>query len=186
MEVNTSLGIAVLLVLGIALFLIFRCKKHEKYTRTTLTGLPDSRFIRTPVDFAPKADGSLMDDPHYRADPGTKNQPVEYGKVDFFPDQRRLAEGTLFEEFGNNYLAGTGEPYIPNDTKTRFLLKELGDVSVARKLDNAPLPGQDPSLAPVITEETISEVLQQQNPFAATIPTVGGPNYFFRDQPGMF
>jgi hypothetical protein len=186
MEVNTSLAVAALLVLGIALFFIFNCKKHEKYTRTTLTGLPNSRFIRTPVDSAAKATGSIMDDPHYRADPGTKNQPVELGHVDFFPDQRRLAEGTLYQEFGNTYLAGTGEPFIPNDTKTRVLLKELGDMSVARKLENTPLPGQDPSLAPVITEETIAEQLYRSNPFASTIPNIGGQDYFFRDQPGMF
>ena len=194
-EVSGTAVILVLVLVGLILFVVAGCnvkcgKTSEGFTRTPLTVDNSARFVRTPVDFAMEisdncgcpSSGGWQKNPHWMAYPGDEAQPLEDGPIDFYKDERKLAEGRLFEEFGDNYVGGTGEPYIVNDSKTRSLLVEVGDLTTRRVLDNIPAAGwpRRSDLAPAQTDGTAA--CDTTNP--RDYPLYGGHDYFWRDQIG--
>jgi hypothetical protein len=189
-HVSNTTVILVLILVGLVLFVVARCtigcgkKSSENFTRTPLSGDTTARFVRTPVDFAMRMppQGAWQKNPHWMAYPGDEEQPLDFGPIDFYKDERNLADGRLYEEFGNNYVGGTQEPHIVNDTKTRLLLTEVGDLTTRRVLDNIPAAGwpRDSSRAPAQTDGT--GVMDISNPLDD--PKYGGHNYFWRDQVG--
>jgi hypothetical protein len=189
---NASVVLIVVLV-ALGLFLLGGCrigcgKNSENYTRTPLSGDTTAHFVRTPVDYAPRYSDAIFGpaawqkNPHWKANPRDERQPLGFGPIDFYADERKLADGTLYQEFDNNYVGGTGEPFIPNDQKTRSLLVEVGDIGPRRVLDNVPARGwpHDPHLLPAQTDGTA--VCDTSNPDHD--PLYGGKAYFFRDQVG--
>jgi hypothetical protein len=162
------------------------CKKSEGYTRTPLSTDTSAYFVRTPVDYGnqipPMSKGKLawQTNPHWMAFPGDEEQPLEYGPIDFYKDERKLANGSLFEEFGNNYVGGTGTPYVPNDEKTRSLLVEMGEMNPRRLLDSVAAAGWPRSNLPAAQTDLTFTTDSDPNQY----PLYGGQNYFFRDQIG--
>lgn len=134
--------IVVLLVLLV--FLIGGCslkcgKNAEGYKRSELGQREVCNMGRSPVDFAmlPQAN------PHFQSRPTSKYQPLEQGPIDLYADQRKLDTGyPMFSQFRHDYAgcgdgcmeSGGGE-YLGNDEKTRFDLRNIGDVDIARQLD---------------------------------------------------
>jgi hypothetical protein len=94
--------------------------------------------------------GGLMDapdweqgNPHYFNEPQNKYHELESqlgGKgVDLWQDLRKQDEGLLWKQYGNNFDGpGQGKVYLPNDNKTRDLLRAVGDEGTRRAFSNAP------------------------------------------------
>jgi hypothetical protein len=128
------IGIVIILIL-----IIYLCssKSHKDgYTRTPL-GL-NCQFRRTPVDFAMNGEDGWQTNPHWMADPSDKYQPLDFGPVDLFKEERKLENGSnIFEQYTNDWEGpGNGKVYLMNDNKTRSLLTEVGDMGIRRVLDD--------------------------------------------------
>lgn len=150
MDQPIVLILIVLVVIGVFL-LISNCSKSH-YTRTCLSDSQGACLggpIRTQVDYM--SDPTC--NPHYDAFPGDRRQPLEQGPVDFWPNLRRLDNGTLFDDSKG---CGNGRPFYPNDTKTRSLLVELGDLNLRRMMDNEQGPEYGP-VGPICTDLTRME-----------------------------
>ena len=141
------------ILFAILLAVIFICicssrkdDRRDGYMRSNL-GQQNIAYRVPPVDYVFKSEDSPIKpadqpawyygDPHLITEPKNKYKPLEYGGVDFWAETRKLDDGTLFEQYGNNYK-GSGLQMIdvPNNDKTRALLTELGSVGIARQLDN--------------------------------------------------
>lgn len=152
-----GIALLILIILGVG----WHCNKKDKFTRTAFDNTTNSKFVRTPVDFAMKIipENEVPDawqrNPHYLARPSSKYQPLEEGPIDFYADDRRLAEGKLWEQYGPNWKGtGTGEIYITNDQKTRSLLREVGDEEIHSTLANMQTPLHGPGSRPSLTEQS--------------------------------
>lgn len=140
----TAIILIVVLVV-LVLFLIGGCtlkcnKKSEGYKRSELGQRQTCTMGRSPVDYA---ESEWQANPHYQARPSNKYQPLEYGPVDLYFDQRKLSSRyPMFSQYRNDYkgcadgcLESGGGQFLTNDTKGRFDLRNIGDVGVARQMD---------------------------------------------------
>jgi hypothetical protein len=134
---------AVLIVAAFVIGLVFYkrgCKlscNREGYKRSCLAN--DCYGLQnTPVDYAFKYPRGWQRNPHWEANPADKYQPLEYGPVDFFDDTRKLISGTLYKQYRNDWEGcGNSTVFLVNNEKTRFDLRNVGDVQAAVLLDNA-------------------------------------------------
>lgn len=132
------IGGAILAVIAVVLYMRRDGYKREGYTRSCLNN--DCKGLqRTPVDYAFKYPHGWQRNPHWKANPADKYQPLEYGPIDFFPGDRKLAanNGVLFQQYGQ-YWKGCGQPgvYLTNDEKNRFDLTNVGDYGARQQLDD--------------------------------------------------
>lgn len=131
---NTSILLLALLLV-VVLFMVGSCvldcrKSSEGYHRSELND--DSILQRTEVDYQ----SAPREDPHYQANPFSKFQPLGQGPIDLDKDHRKLNhQEVLFQEFGNNFRRGV-KPFYPMDSKSRFDLRNNGDVGIARMLNH--------------------------------------------------
>jgi len=184
-----SNGVVIVVVIALilaVLFLIGKCKLdcsgdtlREGYVRSILGG--DCYGLqRTPVDYAEKYPHGWQRNPHYRADPSVKYQPLDYGPIDFHQDLRRLDKynGVLFQQYGN-YLKGCGRDIVSltNDSKNRFDLTNVGDYGARQVLDDMYNPRFGPK-GFSNTERTYNE----PNPYFHKL--YGGPGYLVNDKLG--
>ena len=179
--------VLILLLIGfLVLLLCINKNQRDNYTRTCLTDSTNARFVRTPVDYAMKdvvLEGEdpigWQRNPHWIANPHDKLQPLGFGPVDFYPDERKIWNETVYDQYSpNSSGCGNGEPYLVNDNKTRTLLREVGDEGLRRILDNMTGPEHGPeTLVPPHTELTDS----RPDPYTQSSKLYGGPSYFFRD-----
>lgn len=175
----------ILLLICFLVFFVCMGKGHkDHYTRTSLTGSTNGRFVRTPVDYAMKdvlhpfsSHPAWQDNPHWQANPGDETQPLEFGPVDFYPDERKIWNDTVYQQYDNNFPGCSGgDPFLTNDNKTRTLLREVGDEGLRRLLDNMVGPEHGPmTLVPPHTELTDS----RPDPYGEKM--YGGDNYFIHD-----
>lgn len=100
-------GLAIVYVLFKILRVIFGHDGFD-YSNMCLGGNCYSTDIKlqtlTPVDYAMKPNG-WQTNPHYIADPSSHLQPLNYGPVDLYHDQRRLNayDGLLFEQYRSDW-----------------------------------------------------------------------------------
>lgn len=186
LEITTTTAILIVVLVVLVLLIItgckLKCKKldRDNYTRTCLTDSTNCRFVRTPVDYAMKDPAGWQSNPHWVANPRDELQPLEYGPIDFYPDERKLwDQKQLWTQYGNNYVAGTKKPFIVNDNKTRTLLREVGDEGVRRILDNMTGPQYGPG-GPPETELTLSPGAR----YPENEPYYGGPSFFIHNDIG--
>ena len=157
-SVETVVLIGVLVVLVI--FVFSGCKiwcdtKKDHFTRTCISSDTNSRFVRSPVDYAMNVDEQGWHRfPHYMAKPSDYKQPLNFAPIDFYADERKLNAGSdLWQQYGNFWGGcGNDEPYIVNDNKTRTLLREVGDEGLNRLLNNMGGPEYGPGGASKNTE----------------------------------
>jgi hypothetical protein len=109
------------------------------YKRACLGG--DCRGLqRTPVDYAMKLDGprglysggGWEQNPHWKTNPATKYQPLEYGPVDLEADHRRLTtekgRNLLYKQYRNDWNGlGNDDEYVVSDHKNSSDLLYIGD-----------------------------------------------------------
>lgn len=179
--------LVILLVLFLVLFVCSGKSQKDNYTRTCLRDTISSRFSRGPVDYAMKDivwgdDGyGWQHNPHWEANPGDETQPLDFGPIDFYPDERKIWNGSIYSQYGNNSSGcGSGHPYLVNDNKTRTLLREVGDEGLRMRLDNMTGPEHGFGVLPPHTELDDA----RPDPFVQSEKLYGGPNYFFRDSFG--
>lgn len=194
MEVSNSTVLLIVLVAVAFVLFFYRCGHGQRdgFTRSGLTACNRCQFVRTPVDFAmkqrfndPLGDGGWQSNPHYMADPGDKDQPLGFGPVDLWADQRKLQDGTLFDQYGPNYVGGDGDDqgYIVNDTKTRSLLSETGDLTTRRMIDHIPANGQP--LVDAMLQTEMAEMMESKtDPRGQYYPLYGGNKYLVRRELG--
>jgi hypothetical protein len=147
-------------VLVVAVIFVFSgCKlwcgqKKDHFTRTCLSDSTNARFVRSPVDYAMDVDEKGWQRyPHYMADPKDRRQPLSYGPIDFYTDERKLDSGQMWQQYSNTWGGcGNDVPYIVNDTKTRSLLRQVGDETLHRQLNNMGGPMYGPYGASKDTE----------------------------------
>lgn len=131
---NTHIVIIGAILLLVAIVAYKEYSSKENYIRSSVYG--NCTFTRSPVDYAFK-ESSLKSWPHIVGDNTTYYQPAEHG-IDFYPYTRKMnaTGGVMGQELTNNYKGhGDGEMHIPNDSKTRFDLTNVGDVGARRVLD---------------------------------------------------
>ena len=66
------------------------------------------------------------------------SKPCGETRIDLIGDENKLwNQSKLWKQYENDYKGcGNGKPYIVNDDKTRFALREVGDEWMARRLEN--------------------------------------------------
>jgi hypothetical protein len=168
MEISTktALLIAVLVLLG--LFVWGGCKmpkggQKDKFTRTCLTADTNCKFVRSPVDYAYKTQTEVpekigRDYPHLMAYPADELHPLEDGITNLIKDEDKLwNQEELYKQYTHDYQGcGNGKPYIVNDEKTRFLLREVGDEAAVRMMYSMKTPEHGPrAVYPALTEQDI-------------------------------
>lgn len=187
---NKSAFIIICLVL-VGLFIIggckFGCTQKDGYTRTCLTDTGNCQFVRTPVDYAMKnpPEGAWQSNPHFIANPQDETQPLEFGNIDFYSDERKLGGSgriPLWQQYDNNFGGcGNDKEFIVNDEKTRDLLREVGDEGARRILDNMHTPRHGPRTGvPAFTELSLCK----EDPYPLNDRIYGSYSYFWRDQLG--
>lgn len=153
----------------------------EKFTRTCTSADTNCRFVRTPVDYAFETQTEIpahmnMDFPHLMGNPADKLQPLDdpcsgeiiqtvngpmaskpCGKtrINLITDESKLIHpDKLWVQYENDYKGcGNGKPYIVNDDKTRFQLREVGDEWAVRVLEHQRVPEHGPiGNHPALTE----------------------------------
>ncbi len=141
MKQNTILILVVALVLvGLVYYKCMKSPSREGYIRSSLAN-DCFGLQRSPVDYAFKFDHGWQRNPHWQASPGNKFQPLDYGPIDLFADERRLVKnhGTVFQQYRSDWKGcGQDVPYLVNDEKTRFDLTNIGDQGARDQLDNIP------------------------------------------------
>jgi len=140
-----------LLLLLLALVVVFvffkmctvKCKMphREGYIRSTLGNVCQG-LQRTPVDYAMKLTDGWQRNPHWQVNPSVEYQPLEFGPIDFYKDTRRLNKyGHLFQQYDQNWMGcGKELTYLRDDEKNRSDLVNVGDVGVARQMDDMDNP----------------------------------------------
>lgn len=149
-----------LLIIIVAVVLVFvlgRCKvdckkdKKEGYQRSELGQRNNSRYGRSPVDFYVLSD--TKDNPHFKANPQSKFQPLENGP-DLYFEQRKLGDDwyKLQEQYQNTWR-GSKHPAVSAeaDGATRYHTVSMGDVGIAMQLRDMSADGK---LEPVIPQNT--------------------------------
>lgn len=142
---TVALVIVILVVVGLLCVGDVLKRRNEQFTRTCLTADTNCKFVRQQVDYVSQEDQGLKrtptQDPHYMADPTDKAQRLQQGHIDLIKDETRLINGSLWKQYENDYKgSGNNQAYIVNDDKTRWALKEVGDVWAARILEDQHLP----------------------------------------------
>lgn len=66
------------------------------------------------------------------------SKPCSQTRIDLIGDEKKLWNPSkLWKQYENDYKGcGNSKPYIVNDDKTRFALREVGDEWMARRLEN--------------------------------------------------
>lgn len=132
----------ILIILGILIVCFFiwnkcslTCGSKEGFKQPVLSQEGDY-MKQSPVDYVYKGNG--MDaNPHYLADPSDRLVPLEYGGVDFYKDDRKVIDGTIFDSIGPCYMEhGDGEKYLVNNSRTRADMIDSGDMDWYRTLSN--------------------------------------------------
>ena len=119
--------VSVIVVVLIALYLYYHKKSKEGYKHHALEQATGAcKFTTSPLDYVFKGPNFQRGNPHFQAKPTTYYAPLELGKVDFYPDLRRLDNNQpLFRQFDTQW-AGYGGSYIPNTTDTRDRMIRTG------------------------------------------------------------
>ena len=194
MEISNNTA---LLIICLALLILFvagvYCKSHkDHYTRTCLRDSTNCRYVRTPVDYAMQSKDDRptgwQSNPHFKANPKDVTQPFDLAlmkngaNIDLYADERKLADPQLlFKQYGNNWAGcGNGKVSRPNDDKTRDMLREMGDESERRKLDNAVAAVHIYENAPPLRTE-LSDC--KPDPFVMDYQLYGSPSFV---PPGRF
>jgi len=156
---NEVLILSVLLVLAF-LFVWSQCTlscknfQAEGYKRASLS--QTGPMNRSPVTTAFRGDG-MSENPHYQADPSDRLVPLEYGGVDFYAGERRVAAGLAHRELAEDYKGrGKKATHLINDSKTRQDMVDAGDIGWHRLLNNmvtthAEYPGAPRTVADLAT-----------------------------------
>lgn len=122
------LAVAVLIAVWVALKCNLHCKK-DPYMRSDLgQALASSTRFRSPVDYV--QDPHM--NPHWIVNPGSNRQPLGQGPVDFYAEQRKLTNGTMWKQY--DATNQDGPQYFPNDAKDRADLVISGDLDMVRYL----------------------------------------------------
>ena len=151
-RISNTQVLLVALVVGLLLFVLMGCKitckpRAETFRRLELGQGQGGRMKLDPVDFA--IGGDFRHNPHYKARPGNKYQPLENGPIDFEYDRRKLESGEpggahlpeLFEEFDQWYTGPPGaELHLANTVAVRNHLVRIGDVMAADGLQDEVRP----------------------------------------------
>ena len=186
MQISSKVSILILtgLVGSLAvLYLVLRKKDH--FTRTCLRDSSNARFVRTPVDFAMKiGKGGWQENPHWIGNPKDRTQPLDFGPVDLFADERKLSnQDELFKQYDNNWEGcGNGKVFASNDQKTRSLLKEVGNIGASRILDNIQTVFHGPKTG-VPSETELSYCVE--DPYPQSEKLYGGEPFYFQDTVGI-
>jgi len=157
MEISGTIILLLVILVVVVLFLVGGCNLScsqksgyakgsqnsedptiEGYKRSCLAG-DCFGLQRTPVDYAMKYPHGWQRNPHYKANPADDHQPLDFGPIDLWADERRLNKnnGVLFQQYGQ-YWKGCGKPnvYLTNDSKNRFDLTNIGDQGARVQLDD--------------------------------------------------
>jgi len=142
MKISGTVLILCIIVIVAIIFLVggcsLKCSMKEGYKRSCL-GNDCYGLQRTPVDYAFKHPHGWQRNPHWQANPADEHQPLDYGPIDFYSDQRRLNanNGVLFQQYRNDWKGcGKDTVYLTNDEKNRFDLTNIGDQGARVQLDN--------------------------------------------------
>ena len=186
MEISGTAIVLLVLLLLVILFFVGGCSlkcsqsgAKEGYTRSCL-GNDCYGLQRTPVDYAEKYPHGWQRNPHYKAFPGDKHQPLDFGPIDLLHDGTRLAkhDGVLFQQYRGDWRgAGKGGVSLINDEKNRFDLNNVGDYGARVQLDDMYNPRFGPNVG-MHTERSYDE----PNPFFDKI--YGGSAYLQWDKIG--
>lgn len=135
---STHVLLIALLVAGL-LFLVFGCKikcgktLFEGFQRTGLAN-GSCHMTKNPVDYM----NTWKANPHYKAFPGNKYQPLEQGPIDFHIDTRNAAAGLSFQEFSQHWDGvGDGQINVSPIPQDRSHLMTLGDFVASNALASA-------------------------------------------------
>lgn len=182
MAISTETSIVIIALVLLGLFLFVRCdSKHHKdnFTRAPFGVNNISKFGRSPVDYAMKVEeGAWAANPTFQANPSARYQPLENAPIDFYADERKLDDGTLWEQYGPNWVDGIKLPYLTNDEKTRTLLRENGQETIRRSMDQNVTPRHLRSPVKIETEMDFLNV----DPWPDNAQPIGGWNYLVHKQ----
>lgn len=167
-----------LVVVGAVVYFLVMKRHKESFTRTPISGCDNCQFVRSPVDYMMNP----QKNPHHKANPADFKQPLEDNPIDMYAEERKLwSPSTLFQSMGNNWIDGTKTPFIMNDNKTRTLLRETGDETLRRVLDNSPVAiVTNAGLPPLQTDADVME----GDRYPQNHPRYGGPSFFTQDMTG--
>lgn len=167
MQVSNTVAILIVALVLLGLFILNGCKlgrsgdqKKENFKRTCMRASDNCKFVRSPVDYAYGDDTDIphkkgMEYPHFLGNEKDQRQPLDHGHVNLIKDEGLLWNpDKLWVQYEHDYKGcGNGETYIVNDDKTRWALKEVGDVWAARILEAQHLPEHGPlTNNPAITD----------------------------------
>lgn len=157
------IGIGVLVLIVAVAFFMKGCKitcNKEGFQRQCLGGTC-AGMQRSPVDFAMKGTNGWQQNPHWEAYPVINYQPLSDGPVDFYRDSKKLSEGEMFHQYGQDY-EGIGQQisYMKNDEKNRFDGRDIGNYAFSARMDNLYNPKFG---SPGI--ENVEEVYWDPNPY---------------------
>ncbi len=167
MNVSNSAALCIVALVLLGLLVLGGCGKNkgkdEKFTRTCLTADTNCKFVRSAVDYISANDTSGVErmphqNPHWIGNPTDELQPLADGPVNLIKDEDLLwNQKKLYEQYTHDYKGcGNGKPYIVNDDKTRWELREVGDEWAARALESQRLPQHGPpSLNPAIVDQDL-------------------------------
>jgi hypothetical protein len=126
----------------------FQKGTREGYSRSCLRGNCGWAMERTPVDYAMKNPMGWQRNPHWKTRPSTDYQPLDYGPVDFWPDERKLNKyGVLFQQYRQDWKGcGIPDKTMANDSKNRFDLQNVGAHGARVQLDDMANPGFGPGV----------------------------------------
>jgi hypothetical protein len=151
-KITKPMAAAIVVVVAVVAYFIFRSMKSENYIRSTLTQDTSCQFVRSPVDYAfaditPVPERHDWPYPHYLADRTDKLQPLDHGFVDLIKDENKLWQGSdIWKQYENTWAGcGKGYPYVVNDFKTRADLASVGDEGLHRILNGLPSPAHGPA-----------------------------------------
>jgi len=152
-EVSNITALIVIALAILFLFFVGGCgAKKDNFTRTCLTADTNCQFVRSPVDYVYKTMTSIpekqgKDYPHLMADRTDELQPLDQSPgIKLDRDMDKLWDDTkLWTQYGNDWAGcGNGNPYIVNDEKTRFELREVGNEWAVRILNGQSGPRYGP------------------------------------------
>lgn len=183
MQVSNTVAILIIALLLLGLYIFNGCKlgksqDKEDFTRTCLTGDTNCKFVRSHVDYAYGNDTSIpmkkdLPFPHAIANEQDKLRPLNEGRINLIKDEEKLWNpDKLWVQYENDWKGcGNGKPYIVNDDKTRFLLREVGDEWAARILEAQRTPAHGPEANfPAIVDLDLAKQEEFQ-------PLYGGSDY---------
>jgi hypothetical protein len=185
MQVSNTVAALIVVLVLLGLYIWNGCKMNlkkydekEDFTRTCLTGDSNCKFVRSHVDYVYGDDTDIpmkkgMPFPHAIANLQDKRRPLDQGRIDLIKDEQLLWDPKkLWVQYENDWKGcGDGKPYIVNDDKTRWSLKDVGDVWAARILEAQRTPAHGPEGAfPAIVDLDLAKQDQFQ-------PMYGGSDY---------